>query len=59
MDQNHLNNFGRVPPKDHLCEIILKLSQGLRRSCCLSQKLTDGWMTEKDKSSPQVSYKNL
>ena len=40
MDQNH---FGRGSPKDHLFEIILKLGQGFRRSCCLSQKLTDGW----------------
>ena len=23
-----LNNFGRGPPKDHLCEIISKLDQG-------------------------------
>ena len=37
MDQNLLNNFGRGPPKDHLCEIILKLDQGFRRSCHLSQ----------------------
>ena len=28
MDQNHLNNFGRVSPKDHLCEIISKLDKG-------------------------------
>ena len=41
MDQNHLNNFGRGSPKDHLCEIILKLDQGFRRSCHLSQLFTD------------------
>ena len=41
MDQNHLNNFGRGPPKDHLCEIISKLDQGFRRSCRLSQLFTD------------------
>ena len=42
MDHNHLNIFGRGPPKDHLCEIISKLGQGFRRSCRLSQKLMDG-----------------
>ena len=41
MDQNHLNNFGRGSPKDHLCEIISKLDLGFRR-CHLSQLLTDG-----------------
>ena len=41
MDQNHLNNFGKGPPKDHLCEIISKLGQEFKRSCQLSQKLTD------------------
>ena len=40
MDQNHLNNFGGGPPKDHLCEIILKLDQGFR-SYHISQLLTD------------------
>ena len=40
-DQNHLNNFGRGPPKDHLCEITSKLDLGFRRSCHLSQLLTD------------------
>ena len=41
MDQNHLNNLGKDPPKDHLCEIISKLDQGFRRSCHLSTLLTD------------------
>ena len=41
MDQNHLNNVGRGPPKNYLCEIISKLDQGLRRGCHLSQLLTD------------------
>ena len=36
-----MNNFGRGLPKDQLCEIILKLDQGFRRSCHLSQLLTD------------------
>ena len=40
-DKNHLNNFARGPPKDHLCEIILKLDRRFRRSCHLSQLLTD------------------
>ena len=46
MDQNHLNNFGRGPPKDHLREIISKLEKGFRRSCKLSQMLTDGRRTD-------------
>ena len=51
MDQNLLNNFGRGPPKDHLCEIISKLDEGFRRSCHLSQLLTDGQtMTDEDQS---------
>ena len=58
MDQYHLNNFGRGPPKDHLCEISSKLGQGFRWNCRLSQKLTkgqttDGQRTKTDhKSSP-------
>ena len=53
-DQNYLNNFGRGPPKDHLCEIISQLDQGFRRCCHLSQLLTDdGQSTKIDhKSSP-------
>ena len=41
MKWNDLNNFGRGPPKDHLCEIISKLDKGFRRRCHLSQLLTD------------------
>ena len=48
-----MNNFGRGPPKDHLCEIISKLGQGFTRSCHLSQLLTDERQTKTDhKSSP-------
>ena len=48
-----MNNFGRGPPKDHLCEIISKLDVGFRRICHLSQLLTDGRRTKTDhKSSP-------
>ena len=45
MDQNHLSNFGRGQLKNHLFEIILILDQGFRRTCHLSQVLTDdeGW----------------
>ena len=52
MDKNHLNNFGRGPPKDHLCEIISKLVRGFRRSCRLSQLLKDGQTKTNHKSSP-------
>ena len=40
-NQNHLNNCGREPHKDHLCEIISKLDLGFRRRCHLSQLLMD------------------
>ena len=45
-----MNNFGRGLPKDHLFEIISKLGQGFRRSCHLSQLLTDGRTTDEDRS---------
>ena len=41
MGLNHWNNIGRGLPKNHLCEIILKLDLGLRRRC-FSELLTDG-----------------
>ena len=41
MDQNHLNNYGRGQRKNHLCKIILELDKGFRRSCYLSQLLTE------------------
>ena len=48
-----MNHFGRGPPKDRLCEIISKLDPGFRRSCHLSQLLTDRRRTKTDhKSSP-------
>ena len=50
MDHNHLNNFSRGSPKDHLCEIISKLDEAFR-SCHLSELLTDGRRTpDKDQS---------
>ena len=36
--------------KGHLCEIILKMGQGFRRSCRLSQLLTIRWTADKDQS---------
>ena len=59
MDQSHLNNSGRGPPKDELCEIISKLDQGFRRSCQLSQLLTatttDGQRTTEEDRSHYVT----
>ena len=52
----YLINFGRGPPKDHLCEIISKLDQGFRRSCHLSQLLTDGQRTKTDHKSSFCHY---
>ena len=46
MKWNDLNNFGRVPPKGHLCEIISKLDEGFRKRYHFSQLLTDNrWTT--------------
>ena len=58
MDQNHLNNFGRGPPKDHLWEIISKLDKGFRRSCHLSQLLTDDNVDDADGRRTQTDYKS-
>ena len=54
MDQNHLNDFGRGPHKDHLFETISELDMGFRRSCHLSQLLKEhkGWTKTDQKSSP-------
>ena len=30
-----ISNFGRGSPKEHFCEIILKLGHWPRRTCCL------------------------
>ena len=35
MEQNHFSNFGRGSPKEHFCEIILKLDHWPRRRCRL------------------------
>ena len=54
MDQTHLNNFGRGPLKDHLSEIISKLTKRFRRRCHLSQLLTDqGTTTTMDEDGPK------
>ena len=42
MDRNHLNNFDRASPKQHSCEVSLKLAQCFRRRCLLNEKLTHG-----------------
>ena len=34
-EQNHFSNFGTWSPKEHLCEIILKLGHWPRRRCRL------------------------
>ena len=49
-DQNHLNNFDRGLPKDYVCKFILKLNQGIRWSCHLSQLLTDDRRMEDGRS---------
>ena len=33
---NHFSNFGKGSPKEHFCEIILKLGHWPRRRCCLN-----------------------
>jgi len=40
-NQNHLNNFDRVPPRDHSCEVWSKSSKRFQRRCSLKKVLTD------------------
>jgi len=36
---NHLNNFGRGPPRDHSCEVWWKSNEWFQRRRCLSKKV--------------------
>jgi len=38
-NQNHLNNFGRGPPRDHSCEVWTKSNEWFQRRRCLSKKV--------------------
>ena len=38
-NQNHLNNFGRGPPRDHSCEVWSKSNEWFQRRRCLSKKV--------------------
>ena len=38
--QNHLNNFGREPPRDHTCKVWSKSNEWFQRRICLSKKFT-------------------
>ena len=46
MNQNHLNNFGRVPPKDLCVKLFKNWARGLRGV------ITDGRTKNDHKSSP-------
>jgi len=37
-NQNHLNNFGRGPPRDHSCEVWSKSNKWFQRRRCLSKQ---------------------
>ena len=39
---NDVCNFGRMSPKEHFCEIVLKSGHWLMGSCRLNKLLTDG-----------------
>jgi len=36
-NQNHLNNFGRAPPRDHSCEVWSNSNELFQRRRCLSK----------------------
>ena len=38
-NQNHLNHFGRGPPRDHSCEVWSKSNEWFQRRRCLSKKV--------------------
>jgi len=38
-NQNHLNNFGRVHPRDHSCEVWSKSNEWFQRRRCLSKNV--------------------
>ena len=38
-NQNHLNNFGRGPPRDHSCEVWSKSNEWFQRRRCLSKNV--------------------
>jgi len=42
-NHNHLNNFGRGPPRDHSCEVWSKSKEGFQRRRCLSKNVDRPW----------------
>ena len=52
MERNHLDNFGRVPYEEHLCEVILNLGQWFRR-CYLKKKFTEDARSSLDEDRSQ------
>jgi len=53
-NQDHLNNFGRGPPRDHSCEVWLKSNEPFQRRRCLS-KTIDGRRTTTDDGQRPVT----
>jgi len=51
-NQNHLNNFGRGPPRDHSCEVWSKSNEWFQRRRCLSKKVYRRRTTNDDGQSP-------
>jgi len=45
-NQNHLNNFGRGPPRDHSCEVWSKSNEWFQRRRCLSNKVYRRGLTD-------------
>jgi len=45
-NQNHLNNFGRGPPRGHSCEVWSKYNEWFQRRRCLSKKVYGRRMTD-------------
>jgi len=47
-NQNHLNNCGRGPPRDHSCEVWSKSNEWFQRRRCLSKKVYGRRTTDDD-----------
>ena len=51
-NQNHLNNFGRGPHRDHSCEVWSKSNEWFQRRRCLSKKVYGRRTTTDDGQRP-------
>ena len=54
-NQNHLNNFGRGPPRDPSCEVWTKSNEWFQRRRCLSKKVYGRRTTDDDDGQSPVT----